>query len=274
MQEEIMSRKLICDIASRKNTTPIVVLTAYTAPMALLLDPHVDVLLVGDSLGMVVYGMNGTEDVTLEMMVAHGRAVVKSSSHALVVVDMPFGSYESSKELALASATRVMQETGAQAVKLEGGSDRADIVRHLVQSGIPVMGHVGLMPQRAAEFGGFKTQGKTPEQADAILADALAVQEAGAFAIVIEATVESVARHVTSQLRIPTIGIGASAACDGQVLVIDDMLGITARSPKFVKQYANLAAVIEQAAKAYASEVKSRAFPSSEFVFSGEKKAI
>ena len=251
----------------QKNATPIVVLTAYTAPVARLLDPHVDVLLVGDSLGMVLYGMDGTESVTLEMMIAHGRAVVSASSQALVVVDMPFGSYETSAEQAVASAQRIMQQTGAQAVKLEGGRDRAAQIQAIVAAGIPVMGHVGLMPQRAAELGGFKTQGKTPEQAESILQDALAVQQAGAFAVVIEATLEPVARSVTQQLAIPTIGIGASSECDGQVLVIDDMLGLSARTPKFVKKYADLAGQIEQAARAYAEDVRSRRFPSEAFVF-------
>lgn len=267
-----MPRLTVSDIAKRKHTTPIVVLTAYTAPVARILDKHVDILLVGDSVGMVFYGMAGTEAVTLDMMIAHGRAVANASERALVVVDLPRGTYESSPAQALASARRVVAETGAQAVKLEGGRDRAEIICHLVQSGIPVMGHVGLMPQRAAEFGGFKTQGKTPEQAAAILADALAVEEAGAFAMVIEATVEEVARHVTAQLAVPTIGIGASPACDGQVLVVDDMLGITARAPKFVKRYAALADVMDQVAAQYAAEVRSRQFPSSEFVFSGKPK--
>lgn len=254
-------------IRNRKNTTPIVVLTAYTAPVARILDNHVDILLVGDSLGMVVYGMVGTDSVTLDMMIAHARAVVNASQKALVVVDLPYGTYETSKEQALDSAKRVLQETGAQAVKLEGGRERAEIIAHLVSSGIAVMGHVGLMPQRAKELGGFKTQGKTPEQAEAILQDALAVEKAGAFALVIEATVEDVARHVTSKLSVPTIGIGASPACDGQVLVIDDMLGLTARAPKFVKKYASVASVIEEAARAYAAEVKTRAFPSEPYWF-------
>jgi len=248
-------------IKIRKGQTPIVVLTAYSAPVARLLDSHVDILLVGDSLGMVIYGMPGTEAVTMEMMIRHGRAVVDATSQALVVIDMPAGSYETSPQQAVLSAKRLIEETGAQAVKLEGGRDRAAQIQAIVQAGIAVMGHVGLLPQRAAEFGGFKTQGKTPEQAESIMQDALAVQAAGAFSVVIEATIEPVARHVTEQLTIPTIGIGASPACDGQVLVVDDMLGLTDRAPKFVRRYAALATVIEDAVKNYAEEVKSRQFP-------------
>lgn len=248
-------------IRTRKNATPIVVLTAYTAPVARILDSHVDILLVGDSLGMVVYGMKDTIDVSLDMMIAHGRAVVNASSRALVVVDMPCGTYETSKEQALQSARRIIDETGAGAVKLEGGRDREAIIAHLVACGIPVMGHVGLLPQRVRQMGGFKTQGKTPQEAELILQDALAVQEAGAFSLVIEATKEEVARHITSQVRIPTIGIGASPACDGQVLVTDDILGLTARPPRFAQIYANLGEQMSQAIAAYAQDVRSRSFP-------------
>ncbi len=254
------------DIKQRKRQTPIVVLTAYTAPVARLIDPHVDIVLVGDSLGMVVYGMPGTETVTMEMMINHGRAVVASTQQSLVVIDMPAGSYEQSAAQAVISAKRLIDETGAQAVKLEGGRDRAQQIRAIVDSGIAVMGHVGLLPQRASEFGGFKTQGKTPEQADSIMQDALAAEEAGAFCVVIEATVEPVARAVSERLAIPTIGIGASPACDGQVLVIDDMLGLTARAPKFVKRYANMAQVLEEAVKSYAHEVRTKVFPAAEHV--------
>jgi 3-methyl-2-oxobutanoate hydroxymethyltransferase len=267
-----MQRLTVSDIASRKRGAPIVVLTAYTAPMARILDNHVDILLVGDSVGMVLYGMKDTLDVTLDMMINHARAVVSASQKALVVVDMPCGTYETSKEQALTSAQRIIAETGAQAVKLEGGVERAEIIRHLVASGIAVMGHVGLMPQRVHEMGGYRYQGRTPEDAEHILQDALAVQEAGAFSIVIEATKEAVARNVTEKLNVPTIGIGASVACDGQVLVIDDMLGMGGYMPSFVKQYAKLSDVIDQAARAYAADVKSRAFPSEQFVFTGEKK--
>lgn len=267
-----MARINQLNIVSRKNTTPIVVLTAYTAPIARILDPHVDILLVGDSLGMVVYGMKDTLGVSLEMMIQHGRAVVNASQKSLIIIDMPFGSYESSKEQALQSARRIMHETAAGGVKLEGGRDRAEIIAHLVQNNIPVIGHVGLLPQRVRELGGFKTQGKTPQQAELILQDALAVQEAGAFAVVIEATKEEVARHITSQLKIPTIGIGASPACDGQVLVIDDILGLSGYIPSFAKTYGDVATLIDKAAAQYAEEVRARIFPGSEFVFSGKKK--
>lgn len=268
-----MTRITPSDIRTRKNATPIVMLTAYTAPVARILDKHADILLVGDSLGMVVYGMKDTVDVSLDMMINHARAVVGHSQKALVVVDMPYGTYEESKEQALQSARRIMQETGAQAVKLEGGRDRADIIRHLVASGISVMGHVGLLPQRVREMGGFKTQGKTPEEAEGILQDAFAVQEAGAFCMVIEGTREEAASDITMQLSIPTIGIGASGACDGQVLVIDDILGMSGYIPSFAKQYADVPALIDRAAADYAAEVKSRVFPGSEFVFSAKKKA-
>lgn len=256
-----MTRITVSDIQSRKNATPIVVLTAYTAPVARILDGHVDILLVGDSLGMVVYGMKDTIDVTLDMMIHHARAVVSASQKALVVVDLPYGTYEKSKEQALASARRIIDETGAGAVKLEGGRDRADIIRHLVSSGIPVMGHVGLLPQRVREMGGFKTQGKTPEDAERILQDALAVQEAGAFAMVIEATKEEVARDITGKIAIPTVGIGASPACDGQVLVIDDILGLSSYIPSFAKVYGDAAEFIDKAVGEYAAEVKARQFP-------------
>jgi 3-methyl-2-oxobutanoate hydroxymethyltransferase len=268
-----MSQRLtVRDIAARKNGTPLVVLTCYTAPMARLLDPHVDILLVGDSLGMVVYGMPSTQAVQLDMMINHGKAVAAQAKHAFVVVDLPFGTYETSKEQALASCRRVMSETGAGAIKLEGGRDTAPTIAYLVQQGVPVMGHVGLMPQRVSTPDGFRYQGRTPQEASAILADAKAVAEAGAFALVIEAVKEDVARHITAQINIPTIGIGASPACDGQVLVIDDMLGMFERTPSFVKRYEELTNFIEKAVKSYASEVKSRAFPSAEFCFPFKKK--
>lgn len=267
-----MKRISASDIRTRKHATPIVVLTAYTAPIARILDQHVDILLVGDSLGMVVYGMKDTLDVTLDMMIAHGRAVVSNSEKALVVVDLPYGTYETSKEQALASAQRVIRETGAQAIKLEGGRVMADTIKYLVTSGISVMGHVGLLPQHVRELGGFKVQGKTPEQAEAILQDALAIEAAGVFSMVIEATREEAARHVTSKLKVPTIGIGASAACDGQVLVIDDILQMGGYMPSFVKPYARLSEAIDKAAADYAADVKSHAFPSAEFVFNREKK--
>jgi len=265
-------RITVSDIASRKGATPIVVLTCYTATMARILDEHVDVLLVGDSMGMVVYGMKGTNGVTLDTMIAHGKAVTGATSRAMVIMDLPAGSYEASPEQALLSSCRVMAETGADAVKLEGGVDRAAIIAHLVANKIPVVGHVGLLPQRVTSPDGFRYQGRTPEDAARIMADALAVERAGAFAVVIEAVAETVAREITARLRIPTIGIGASPACDGQVLVTEDMLGLTGRTPSFVKHYANLADTVGQAVKHYANEVKSRAFPSAEYYFTGKKK--
>ncbi len=267
-----MAKRLtVRDIVARKRQTPLVVLTCYTAPVARILDEHVDILLVGDSLGMVVYGMESTLPVTLEMMIAHGTAVAKSSSQALVVVDMPFGSYQASPEQAMENCARVMAETGCQAVKLEGGREMASTIRFLVERGIPVVGHVGLMPQRVHALGGYRYQGRNEDEAATILQDAQAVAAAGAFAMVIEGVKEEVARHVTEQAEIPTIGIGASSACDGQVLVVDDMLGMFERTPSFVKQYANLSAVIEKAVKTYALDVKSRKFPSAEHCFPFKK---
>jgi 3-methyl-2-oxobutanoate hydroxymethyltransferase len=260
------------DILSRKGGTPVVVLTCYTAPMARLLDDYVDMLLVGDSLGMVVYGMDSTLGVSLDTMIAHGRAVASHSAKALVVVDMPFGSYQASTEQAFSACARVMAETGAQAIKLEGGQEMAETIRFLTQRGIPVVGHVGLMPQRVHAMGGYKYQGRNESGAMSILKDALAVQEAGAFCLVIEGVKESVAKQITEQLRIPTIGIGASPACDGQVLVIDDMLGISGGYvPSFVKQYAHLSEAIEKAVKTYAEDVKNRKFPSMDYCFTGKK---
>ena len=264
-----MSKRLTTlDIAGRKNGTPLVVLTAYTAPMAAILDAHVDILLVGDSLGMVVYGFDSTLPVTLDMMINHGAAVARGSKKALVVVDMPFGSYQASPPQAFAACARVMAETGAQGVKLEGGAEMADTIGFLVERGIPVMGHVGLMPQRVHALGGYRYQGRDADDAAHILADAQSVEQAGAFAMVIEGVKEEVARHVTGQLRVPTIGIGASPACDGQVLVIDDMLGLGGGYiPGFVKRYAHLADAIEQAIKTYGEEVRNRTFPSAEFCY-------
>jgi len=251
-----------------KGATPIVCLTAYTAPMAKLLDPYVDILLVGDSLGMVVYGFESTRHVTLDMMIAHGAAVVRASSHALVVVDMPFGSYEVSNEQALLNAARIMKETGCAAVKFEGGSVMASTVKYLAQHQIPVMGHIGLMPQSVKTSKGYKIQGRDDLQAQQVMADAKAIAEAGAFALVIEGTIEPVARAITSSITIPTIGIGASPACDGQVLVIDDVLGIfTEFTPRFIKRYAELAPIIQEAVQNYAADVRARRFPGPEHCF-------
>ncbi|MFY9287132.1 MAG: 3-methyl-2-oxobutanoate hydroxymethyltransferase [Alphaproteobacteria bacterium] len=252
----------------RKSGTPLVCLTAYTAPMARLLDPHVDLLLVGDSLGMTLYGFDDTLSVTLDMMIAHGAAVVRSSHHALIAVDLPYGSYENSPQQALESAQRLMKETGCNAVKLEGGTDMAATVRLLVENSIPVIGHVGLMPQSIKKMGGFKIQGKDDAQAAQVKADAKAIAEAGAFLLVIEGTVEPVAREITQSLSIPTIGIGASPACDGQILVIDDVLGtFGAFAPRFAKKYADLAPLISEAVETYARDVRTRAFPGPEHCF-------
>lgn len=262
-------RRTIPSLAEHKNATPIVVLTAYTAPMARILDEHCDVLLVGDSLGMVVYGFDSTLAVTLDMMIAHGAAVVRSSSRAAVIVDMPFGSYQKSPEQAFESAARVMAETGAHGVKLEGGAEMAETISFLTQRGIPVMGHVGLLPQYVHVLGGYKAQGKAGDAAARIVADAKAVAQAGVFAMVIEGVVESVAATITKQVAIPTIGIGASASCDGQVLVVDDMLGITPRTAKFVNRFAELGARIDETVRMYATAVRTRQFPGAENTYKG-----
>lgn len=261
------------DLRARKGGDPIVCLTAYTAPMARLLDAEVDVLLVGDSLGMVVYGLPTTIGVTLDMMINHGAAVARAASHACVVVDLPFGAYQESPEQAFRTSARVMMETGCAAVKLEGGTEMAATIRYLVERGVPVMAHIGLTPQAVHALGGFVSQGKTDAEAEKILADARAVAEAGAFAVVVEGVQEAVGRRITAEIAVPTIGIGASPACDGQVLVIDDLLGMFSEfKPKFVKRYAELGPVVTEAARTYAAEVKSRAFPAPEHCF-GVKRA-
>ncbi len=247
---------------------PLVCLTAYTAPMARFLDPHVDVLLVGDSLGMVVYGMETTLGVTVDMMINHGKAVMRGSSQAMVIVDLPFGSYQESPAQAFATAARIMQETGCGGIKLEGGVDMAETIAFLVKRGIPVMAHIGLTPQSYHTLGGFKAQGREEDKAAAICRDALAVSKAGAFSVVIEGTVETLARRITGEINIPTIGIGASAACDGQILVTEDMFGLFgAFKPKFVKRYADLGSEIDKAAAQYAADVRTRTFPSEEYYF-------
>ena len=251
-----------------KGGAPIVGLTAYTAPIAQLLDPHVDFLLVGDSVGMVVYGFNSTLPVTVEMMIAHGAAVMRASSQALVVVDLPFGNYQESREQAFRTASRIMAETGCAAVKLEGGVEMADTVRFLAERGVPVMGHVGLMPQSVNTAGGFRVQGRDERQAERVSDDAAAIAEAGAFSIVVEGTVEPVARAITENVAVPTIGIGASPMCDGQILVIDDVLGLFTRfKPRFVRRYAELAPLIAKAAEEYAADVRARRFPGPEHCF-------
>ncbi len=268
-REVVLKRRTVRDMMIQKqNQQPIVVLTAYTTPVARRLDPFVDVLLVGDSLGMALYGLETTLGVTLEMMIAHGAAVVRGSQQALVVVDMPFGSYHESPAQAFRNAARVLVETGAGAVKLEGGVEMAETIRFLVERGIPVMAHVGLKPQSVHAMGGFRAQGRTADEAKQVRADAHAVAEAGAFSMVLEGTYEAVARQIAEDSPIPVIGIGASPACDGQVLVIDDVLGtFDGTSPKFAKRYADLGTEIGRAAEAYATEVRNRTFPAPEHCF-------
>jgi len=255
-------------LRARKGGEPIVCLTAYTTPMARVLDPIVDLLLVGDSLGQVIYGFETTLPVTLDMMIAHGAAVRRGSQHACIVVDMPFGSYQESPAAAFRAAAQVMKETGCSAIKLEGGREMAETIAHLTSHGIPVMGHIGLMPQSVHSLGGYRARGRDQVQADEIIADAEAVAEAGAFALVVEGTVESVARTITQRIPVPTIGIGASPACDGQVLVIDDVVGMfTEFTPKFVRRYAEIGQLIGDAAAAYAADVRARRFPGPENLF-------
>jgi 3-methyl-2-oxobutanoate hydroxymethyltransferase len=264
-------------IEGRKGGIPIVCLTAYSAPMAQFLDAAADILLVGDSLNMVMYGMDSTLGVSLETMIAHGAAVVRGSLRPCVVVDMPFGSYQESPAQAFASAARVLAETGCSAVKIEGGEEMVETVRFLRQRGIPVMGHVGLRPQSVNVYGGYGARGRDTDEAERIMADARAIASAGAFSLVIEGVVEPLAREITEIVPIPTIGIGASAACDGQVLVSEDLLGLFGGfSPSFVKRYANLGEDIERAVQAFAEDVKARRFPGPEHCFSpkpaGKKK--
>jgi len=255
------------DIRARKNGEPIVMLTSYHAHTASLVDRFCDVILVGDSLGNVMHGFETTVPVTLDMMILQGSAVMRGSSHALVVVDMPFGSYEASKEQAFHSAARIMKETHCGAVKLEGGRRMAETIAFLSERGIPVMGHIGLTPQSINTLGSFRAQGRDEANWGPIEHDAKAVAEAGSFSLVIEAVAEPLARKITSSIQVPTIGIGASAACDGQVLVLEDMLGLSPRAPKFVKRYGNLGPSIEAAIEAYAAEVRARAFPGPEHVY-------
>ena len=259
------------DIRSRKGGLPIVMLTSYHAHTARIVDRHCDVILVGDSLGMVMHGFETTIPVTLDMMILQGHAVMRGSRRALVVIDMPFGSYEASKEQAFLSAARVMKETGCGAIKVEGGQRMAETIAFLVERGIPVMGHVGLTPQSINAIGGFKAQGRDPADWERIEADTRAVADAGAFAVVIEAVAEPLAARLTAAVAIPTIGIGASATCDGQVLVLEDMLGLSPRVPKFVKRFSDLGPSIDAAVEAYANEVRARTFPGPDHVYSMKK---
>lgn len=261
------------DIKARKGGVPLVVLTAYTTPMARLVDAHCDIALVGDSVGMVLHGMPSTLGVTLEMMILHGRAVVRGLGKAMAVIDMPFGSYEESPAQAYRNAARLMAETGAPAVKLEGGQHMAETIAFLTARGVPVMAHVGLTPQAVNTLGGYKVVGRDDE-AVRVMTDAKACEAAGAFSIVLEKVPVGLAGRITAELTIPTIGIGAGVDCDGQVLVIDDMLGMfTDFRPKFVKRYADLGAAADRAIATYAEEVRARAFPGPEHGFADQVKS-
>src|SRR5438105_5332386 len=271
VQQEI-KRLTAPDIRTRKGGEPIVCLTSYHAHTARLVDRYCDVILVGDSLGMVMHGFETTVPVTLDMMILQGHAVMRGSRRALVVVDMPFGSYEQSKEQAFASAARVLKETGCGAIKLEGGRRMAETIAFLVERGVPVMGHVGLTPQAINALGSFRAQGREEADWAPIEADAHAVADAGAFAVVLEAIAEPLARRITTQVAIPSIGIGASPACDGQILVLEDMLGLSPRVPKFVKRYSDLGPSIERAVKAYAEDVRARGFPGADNVYAMRAK--
>jgi len=262
------------DIRARKGGEPIVSLTSYHAHTARIADAYCDLILVGDSLGMVMHGLETTIPVTLEMMILQGLAVMRGSQRALVVVDLPFGSYEASKEQAFASAARVLKQTGCGAIKLEGGRRMAETITFLVERGVPVMGHVGLTPQAINALGSFRAQGREEADWAPIEADARAVADAGAFAVVLEAIAEPLGRRITAQVTIPTIGIGASAACDGQILVLEDMLGLSPRVPKFVKRFGDLGPAIEQAVKAYAEEVRTRTFPGTEHTYPMRQAAV
>jgi len=255
------------DIRARKGGEPIVCLTSYHAHTARIVDAHCDVILVGDSLGMVMHGFETTVPVTLDMMILQGHAVMRGSKHALVVIDMPFGSYEASKEQAFMNAARVLKETGCGAIKVEGGRRMAETIAFMVERGIPIMGHVGLTPQSINTIGSFRAQGRDEADWGAIEADCMAVSQAGAFSVVIEAVAEPLARKLTGAVPIPTIGIGASVACDGQVLVLEDMLGLSPRVPKFVKRFGDLGPGIEKAVAGYAAEVRGRTFPGPEHVY-------
>ncbi len=270
-----MKRLTVPAIRKRKTDgqsgEPLVMLTAYTIRTAQILDPHCDMLLVGDSLGQVVYGLDSTIPVSLDMMIAHGAAVVRGSYHSVVIVDMPFGSYEESPEHAIRSATRIMKETGAAAVKMEGGEAMAPTVAYLSERGIPVMGHVGLTPQALNVLGGHKVQGRDDATAAKVLADARAIDDAGAFSLVIEGVIEPIAIEATKAVSCPTIGIGASAQCDGQVLVAEDMLGLFERVPRFVHKFGDMAGDIEKAVAEYAEGVRNRTFPATEQTYQPKK---
>jgi 3-methyl-2-oxobutanoate hydroxymethyltransferase len=266
-----MKRLTVPAIRARKEkgvtAEPVVMLTAYTVRMAQILDPHCDILLVGDSLGQVIYGLPSTLAVTLDMMCAHGAAVVRGSYHSVVIIDMPFGTYEASPQQAFESASRVMAETGAAGVKLEGGAVMAETISFLSARGIPVMGHIGLTPQAVNQLGGYNARGRSDVERAKIIADAKAVDAAGAFAMVVEGVVEPIGVEITEAVNCLTIGIGASAKCDGQVLVTEDMLGLFERTPRFVKRYAAMAEFVSDAAAAYAADVRARTFPTVDQIY-------
>ncbi len=260
-------RNTIRDIIKLKGERPVVSLTAYTAPMAAQLDPHVDFLLVGDSLGMVLYGLESTIGVSLDTMIEHTKAVMRGSSKALVILDMPFGSFEESKEQAFRNTSRVLRETGCAAVKLEGGAAMAETIEYLVERNIPVMAHIGLRPQAVHVMGGYRTQGKNQEERAQMIEDAYSIQKAGAFAVVLEGVAEPLAAEITAKLDITTIGIGASPNCDGQILVVEDLLGYFPTNAKFVKRYAEVGQTIDEAVRHYADDVKARRFPAPEHTY-------
>lgn len=266
-------RTTVRDIRQRKGGAPLVCLTAYTAPMAELLDSFCDILLVGDSVGMVVHGLPSTVGVTLDMMILHGQAVMRGSRRAMVVVDLPFGSCEGAPEAAFANAVRVLQETGAHAVKIECAPAVLGNVRYLVDRGVPVMGHVGLRPQAVLAEGGFRARGREEEERAQVLSEMRGAVEAGVFALVVEGVAEALASEITAQCPVPTIGIGASAACDGQILVTEDMLGLFERSPRFVRRYGDLRGLVSSAVERYAADVAARRFPGSgETYFAGRRR--
>ena len=263
-----MKRKSVIDIRKQKGKETIVCLTAYTAPIARAIDKHVDILLVGDSLGMVLYDYENTLPVTLDQMIEHSKSVVGASSNACVIVDMPFGTYEESKNLAFNNAARLMKETHCDGIKLEGGQNMFETVKYLTDRSIPVMGHIGLQPQSVVIDGGYKIKGKNKFDWNKYIEDAKALEEAGAFSMVLEGMTEPLATEITAQLSIPTIGIGASLNCDGQILVTEDMIGLTNITPKFVKQYINIGELIEDAASSYSNEVRNKKFPTKDHTYS------
>ncbi len=274
MSVQARPRRLsVTQIQGRKGGDKIVCLTAYTAPVARLVDAACDLLLVGDSLAMTVYGFDSTLPVTLDMMIAHGAAVVRSTGRALIVVDLPFGSYQASPEQAFRAAARVLAETGCAAVKLEGGEEMAATVAFLTRRGVPVMGHVGLTPQAVNALGGYRSRGHAEAERDKIIRDGAAIAAAGAFSLVIEGVAEPVARELTGAVAVPTIGIGGSSACDGQILVIDDMLGLFSEfTPRFVKRYRNLGDEIRAAARDYADDVRAGRFPAPEHTYPATRR--